>query len=144
MRPNEITGGIINAAMRVHTALGPGLLEKCYEVCLAYELRQAGFQVNTQVPLPVVYKEVRMNAGYRMDMVVNNAVVVEVKAIDALAPIHGAQLMSYLRLSDKNLGLLINFNVVPLRDGIRRIVNSLDASASSASSALKSFEGMAR
>ncbi len=140
MHPNEISGAIIACAMRVHTSLGPGLLEKCYKVCLAYELREAGFQVKTQVPLPVIYREVRMNAGYRMDLVVNETVVVEIKATEGTTPLHCAQLMSYLRLSGKKLGLLINFNVVHLRDGIRRIVNHLDPSASSASPAFKSFE----
>lgn len=148
MHPNEISRYVINAAMKVHTALGPGLLEKAYQRCLAYEIATTGLNVRTEVPLPVVYKQVRMNFGYRLDIVVNNLVVVEIKAIEALAPVHKAQLLSYLRMSGKPLGLLINFNVIHLRDGIKRVVNNLDdpadipsrTSATFASSAFRDSE----
>jgi GxxExxY protein len=100
-------------------------LESAYEACLAYELRNEGLTVLTQVPLPLIYKEVRLDAGYRLDLLVEDKVVVEIKAIDALAAIHQAQVISYLRLSGKKLGVLINFNSLHLRDGIRRVVNGL-------------------
>jgi GxxExxY protein len=115
----------LDAAFKVHTALGPGLLESAYEACLAYELRNEGLTVLTQVPLPLIYKEVRLDAGYRLDLLVEDMVVVEIKAVDALAAIHQAQVISYLRLSGKKLGILINFNSLHLRDGIRRVVNGL-------------------
>jgi GxxExxY protein len=100
-------------------------LESAYEACLAYELRNEGLTVLTQIPLPLIYKEVRLDAGYRLDLLVEDKVVVEIKAIDALAAIHQAQVISYLRLSGKKLGVLINFNSLHLRDGIRRVVNGL-------------------
>jgi GxxExxY protein len=125
MKINEVSGQIVDAAMRVHTALGPGLLESAYEACLAYELRQRGLEVATQVGLPVVYGGVRLDVGYRLDLLVQGLVIVEIKAVDKLAPIHGAQLLSYLRLSGKRLGLLINFHVPHLKDGIRRLVNNI-------------------
>src|SRR5947209_18463371 len=113
---NEISRMILDAAFRVHSAVGPGLLEKAYEACLAYELRRAGLDVKTQVALPLVYKELRIDIAYRLDLLVNDLVVIELKSVDALAAIHQAQLISYLKLSRKKLGLLINFNVVHLRD----------------------------
>jgi GxxExxY protein len=116
---------ILDAAFRVHSAVGPGLLESAYEACLAYELRSAGLTVLTQVPLPLIYKEVRLDVGYRLDLLVDELVVVEIKSVESLVAIHQAQLMSYLKLSGKKLGLLINFNVARLRDGIKRIVNGL-------------------
>jgi GxxExxY protein len=119
----EITGPIIEAAMKVHTALGPGLLESAYEACLAYELRKVGLNVETQVPLPVVYEGVRLDVGYRIDLIVAGVVIVELKSVDAIAPIHKAQLLSYLKLSGRKVGLLLNFNVVHLRDGLTRMVN---------------------
>lgn len=122
---NELSRIILDAAFRVHTALGPGLLESAYEACLAYELRNEGLTVLTQVPLPVIYREVRLDAGYRLDLLVEDMVVVEIKAVDALAAIHQAQVISYLRLSGKKLGIMINFNSLHLRDGIRRVVNGL-------------------
>jgi GxxExxY protein len=122
---NELSKAILDAAFKVHTALGPGLLESAYEACLAYELRNEGLTVLTQVPLPLIYKEVRLDAGYRLDLLVEDMVVVEIKAVDALAAIHQAQVISYLRLSGKKLGILINFNSLHLRDGIRRVVNGL-------------------
>ena len=121
---NELSKSILDAAFRVHSALGPGLLESAYEACLAYELRAEGFNVLTQVPLPLVYREVTLDVGYRLDLLVEE-LVVEVKSIDALFAIHQAQLLSYLKLSEKRLGLLLNFNVVRLKDGIKRLVNGL-------------------
>ncbi|HMC31985.1 MAG TPA: GxxExxY protein [Candidatus Angelobacter sp.] len=116
---------ILDAAFKVHSAIGPGLLESAYEACLAYELRNAGLNVITQVPLPLVYREVRLEVGYRLDLLVEDLVVVEIKSVDGLSAIHQAQVISYLKLSGKKLGLLINFNAVHLRDGIRRVVNGL-------------------
>ena len=122
---NELSKVILDAAFRVHSALGPGLLESAYEACLAYELRNEGLEVFTQVPLPLVYREVRLDIGYRLDMVVEDLVVVEIKAIDSLTAIHQAQVISYLKLSGKKLGILINFNTLHLRDGIKRVVHKL-------------------
>jgi GxxExxY protein len=122
-RLNWITESIIGAAIEVHRDLGPGLLESAYETCLAFELVERGLKVEQQKPLPVVYREVKLDCGYRLDLLVEEAVIVEVKAVDRLAPIHQAQLLSYLRLSGCKVGLLINFNVKVLKDGIRRVVN---------------------
>ena len=123
MTENEISKEIIGAAIEVHKQLGPGLLESSYEVCLAYELRQRGLSVQTQVALPVVYKEVKLEAGYRIDILVENKVIIEIKAVEALADIHTAQLLTYLKLKDLKLGLLINFNSVRVIDGVKRIIN---------------------
>jgi GxxExxY protein len=131
-----ITRRIIGAAIEVHKALGPGLLESAYETCLAFELRQCGFKVEQQRPLPVVYKNVKLDCGYRLDLVVEDSVILEIKAVEQLAPIHDAQLLSYLRLSDKKVGLIINFHVRVLKNGLRRIVNEFPDSAFSASSAV--------
>lgn len=119
---NEVSHDVIGAALRVHSELGPGLLESTYEACLAFELREARHAVQTQVALPVTYHDVHLDVGYRIDMIVDDIVVVEIKAAEGIAPIHEAQLMSYMKLSGKSLGLLINFNVVHLKDGIRRRV----------------------
>ncbi len=127
MHANPISREVIGAALRVHSALGPGLLESAYEACLAYELRQLGFRVECQVPLPVVYQDVKLDAGYRLDVLVDKTVILEVKSVEVVLPVHYAQLLSYLRLSGKQLGLLINFNVVHLKDGIKRVVNQLDS-----------------
>ncbi len=120
---NRITESIIGAAIEVHRALGPGLLESAYEACLAFELIDRGLKVEQQKPLPVVYREVRLDCGYRLDLLVDGSVIVEVKAVDHLAPVHQAQLLSYLKLTGCHVGLLINFNVRVLKDGLRRIVN---------------------
>ena len=120
---NRITESIIGAAIEVHRALGPGLLESAYEACLTFELAQRGLKVEQQKPLPVVYREVKLDCGYRLDLLVEEVVIVEVKAVDRLMPIHQAQLLSYLKLSGCKVGLLINFNVKVLKDGIRRLVN---------------------
>jgi len=128
-RLDSITRRIIGAAIEVHRRLGPGLLESAYETCLAFELRQLGFRTDQQKPLPVVYKDVKLDCGYRLDLVVEDSVVVEVKAVEQLAPIHDAQLLSYLRLSEKRVGLLINFHVRVLKNGLKRIVNDFPDSA---------------
>ena len=132
-----ITRRIIGAAIEVHRHLGPGLLESAYQTCLAFELRQGGLEVEEQKPLPVIYKDVRLDCGYRLDLLVEEAVVVEIKAIEQFAPIHQAQLLSYLRLSGKSVGLLINFHVRVLKDGLKRIVNEFPDSADSAISAVR-------
>ena len=121
---NRISEAIIGAAIEVHRALGPGLLESAYEACLAFELAQRGVSVKQQEPLPVVYKDVKLECGYRLDLLVQDAVIVEIKAVDRLAPIHDAQVLSYLKLAGLNLGLLINFNVKVLTNGVRRKVSN--------------------
>ena len=115
----------MECAFKVHTKLGPGLLESAYEICLFHELRKRGLQVSCQVSLPIEYDGIKLDAGYRLDMLVNESVIIELKSVDSLLPIHTAQLLSYLKLSGKKLGLLINFNVVHLRQGIKRVVNRL-------------------
>ena len=122
-RLKRLTEAIIGGAIQVHRELGPGLLESAYEVCLAFELKKRGLRVEEQKPLPVIYDQVRLDCGYRMDLVVEGEVVIEVKSVDALAPIHEAQIITYLKLSGRKVGLLINFNVPLLKDGIRRFVN---------------------
>jgi GxxExxY protein len=119
---NEISGAIVDAAMKVHSALGPGLLESAYAVCLRHELIKRGLRVTSEVPVPVVYDGIKLEAGYRLDLVVEDTVVVELKAIEALAPIHQAQVISYLKLTGKPIGLLINFHSLHLKDGIKRFV----------------------
>ncbi len=122
---NKISREVVDAAMKVHTALGPGLMENAYEACLMYELGKRNLQVKGQVSLPIYYENIKINAGYRLDLLVEDAVIVELKAVESILPIHEAQLLSYLKLSDKRLGLLINFNVVHLKNGIKRMVNNL-------------------
>jgi len=119
---NDISGAVVDAAMKIHSALGPGLLESAYAVCLKHELVKRGLKVVAEVPLPVIYDGVKLEAGYRLDLVVEDTVVVELKAIEALAPIHQAQIISYLKLSGKPIGLLINFHSLHLKDGIKRFV----------------------
>jgi GxxExxY protein len=122
-RLDQISRRIIGAAIEVHRHLGPGLLESAYQSCLVFELRQVGLKVEEQKPLPVVYKQVKLDCGYRLDLVVEDEIIVEVKAIEKLLPIHEAQLLSYLRLTKKRVGLLMNFHVPVLKDGLKRIVN---------------------
>ncbi len=117
---NEITYKIIGCAYKVHSELGPGLLESTYEICLEYELREEGLKVEKQKALPVVYQGIKMDAGYRIDLLVEDKIVVELKSVEILAPIHEAQLLTYLKLAKKKLGLLINFNVIDLKKGIKR------------------------
>ncbi len=111
--------------MRVHTALGPGLLESAYEACLLFELVKSGINVEAQKPLPLVYQSVKLECGYRVDLLVERKLIIEVKSVEALAEIHFAQVLTYLRLSDLRLALLLNVNVVHMKDGIRRVVNKL-------------------
>jgi GxxExxY protein len=111
--------------MVVHTRLGPGLLESAYQACLRYELQKRGLRVAVQVGLPVVYEGIKVEAGYRIDLLADDQIIVELKAVEAIHPIHKAQLLSYLRLSGKKLGLIINFHVLHLKDGITRMVNGL-------------------
>jgi GxxExxY protein len=118
---NSLTGKIIGAAIDIHKTLGPGLLESAYEACLIYELRLRRLKVEPQKSMPVFYKDVYLDCGYRVDVVVEDRVIVEIKSVASLAPIHEAQLLSYLRLSDCKIGLLINFNVRILREGLRRM-----------------------
>ncbi|WP_347839521.1 GxxExxY protein [uncultured Draconibacterium sp.] len=125
MNENDISGKIIGCAIEVHKTLGPGLLESAYEECLFYELKAAGLAVERQKPLPVVYKEVKLEAGYRIDLLVERKVVVELKAVEVLNDVHTAQVLTYLKLSGCKLGLLMNFNVYRLSEGIRRLVNKL-------------------
>ncbi|MGA7874667.1 MAG: GxxExxY protein [Desulfoferrobacter sp.] len=122
---NKITESIIGAGIAVHRELGPGLLESTYEACLAYELAERGLKVEKQKALPVKYRGVELDCGYRIDLLVEDRVVVELKVTDKLEPIHEAQLLSYLKLSGRSVGLLMNFNVTELRRGIRRLVNNL-------------------
>ena len=120
----DLTEKIIGAAMRVHTVLGPGLLESAYEACLVHELLKAGLSARSQVELPVIYDGLSLDIGYRIDVLVEDLVIIELKAVDTVLPIHKAQLISYLKLSGKEVGLLINFNVLHLRDGIDRLHRS--------------------
>jgi GxxExxY protein len=122
---NEIGTAIIASAMKVHTALGPGLLESVYEICLVYELEKHGLPVQRQVLIPVRYEDLTIDNGYRVDLLVDNRVVVELKTLEAILPVHRAQLLSYLRLGRFKLGYLLNFNVARMRDGIVRLVNGL-------------------
>lgn len=121
---DRITEKIIGCAIEVHKGLGPGLLESAYEECLCYELNRIGLKFERQVPLPVVYKGVKLDCSYRMDIVVENSVIVEVKAVENLIPVHDAQLLSYLKLYDKKVGLLMNFHVPILKKGLKRIINN--------------------
>jgi GxxExxY protein len=125
MTENEISEKIIGCAIQVHRELGPGLLESSYEECLCYELIQSGLLVEKQKPLPLIYKEVRLDCGYRIDLMIEGKVIVEVKAVESLNDIHMAQILTYLKLSKIRLGLLINFNVTLLKSGIRRVANNL-------------------
>lgn len=125
MDENQLSNLIIGCAIEVHKSLGPGLLESAYENCLAYELSQKGVTVSQQVPMPIVYKEVRLDHGYRMDLLVGGRVVVEVKSVEFISDIHEAQLLTYLKLGDYRLGLILNFNTFILKTGIKRMVNRL-------------------
>ena len=126
MTENDIAREIVDAAYRIHTTLGPGLLESVYDTVLAYELGRRGLCTVRQQAIPVVYENVRIDMGFRADLVVEDKVIVEIKSVELLAPVHKKQLLTYLRLTDKRLGLLINFNVALIKDGITRIVNRLE------------------
>ena len=125
MTENVIASIIVDAALKVHRTLGPGLLESVYQATLSYELQKRGLEVSEQTALPVYYETVKLDVGFRVDLIVGNKVVVEIKSTEALAPVHRKQLRSYLRLMDLRLGLLINFNVELSKDGIQRVVNRL-------------------
>jgi GxxExxY protein len=119
---NDVTGKIINSAMKVHTKLGPGLLESCYRDCLAYELKQEGLLIEVEKPIPLVYESVKLEAGFRADILVENCVIAELKSVEAIHDVHIAQIFTYMRLSNAKIGLLINFNVIHLKDGINRYI----------------------
>ena len=125
MDENELSRVIIGCGMRVHTALGPGLLESAYEECLYYELGKKGLNVGKQVPLPLVYEEVQLDCVYRLDLIVENKVIIEVKSVESINPIHSVQLLTYLKLANCKLGLILNFNVLHLKEGIKRVANKL-------------------
>ena len=125
MTENEIAKEIVDTAYKIHTTLGPGLLESVYESVMAYELQKRGLQVERQKPLPVVYEDVRLEEGFRADLLVAGLVIVELKSVETVAPVHMKQLLTYLRLADKKLGLLINFGEARIKNGISRIVNGL-------------------
>jgi GxxExxY protein len=125
---DEIAKEIVDAAFKIHSKLGPGLLESAYEACMAHELTKRGFIVERQKSQPINYDGLEIEVGYRLDILVNDAVIIELKSVDQLAPIHQAQLMTYLRLSEKTLGFLINFNVPLIKQGIRRIANQFNES----------------
>jgi GxxExxY protein len=122
MNREEIFKKVLDSAFRVHTELGAGLLESAYEECLYYELQQAGLKVEKQKALPVVYKEVKLDAGYRVDLLVENCIVIEIKSVEGFTDVHFAQILTYLKLSGCKLGLLVNFNVRHLKDGIKRMI----------------------
>jgi GxxExxY protein len=125
MTENEIATIVVDAALQIHRTLGPGLLESVYQATLCYELQRRGLRVAEQVPLPVYYDSVKLNVGFRIDILAADKVIIEIKSVDTLAPVHRKQLETYLRLTDLRLGLLINFNVELIRDGIQRVVNRL-------------------
>jgi len=120
MNINEITEKIIGCAIEVHRNLGPGLLESAYEQCLAYELKNIGLSIERQKAIPVIYKEIKLDCGYRIDLLVENSVIIELKSVDTLNPVHEAQILTYLKFADKHIGLLINFNVKLLKNGLKR------------------------
>lgn len=125
MTENELSRIVFDCALKVHQNLGPGLLESAYEECLCYELKKTGLDVQKQKALPLVYEEIKLDIGYRIDILIENKLILEIKSVEALNDIHFAQLLTYLKLTDCKLGLLINFNVVLIKNGIRRVVNNL-------------------
>jgi GxxExxY protein len=125
MHENQIADGIVDAAFKVHRHFGPGLLESAYEVCLAHELTVMGFKIERQVSLPLVYNDVKLDAGYRLDLWVEKKVIIEVKAVEELHPVHMAQMLTYLKLTGNRLGLIINFHSAILKNGLRRVANNL-------------------
>ena len=125
MTENEISKIVVEAALKVHKALGPGLLESAYEECLAYELIKSGLFIEKQKALPLVYEEIKLDPGYRVDILVENKLIIEIKSVEALNDVHLAQILTYLKLSGCKLGLLINFNVALIKNGIKRVVNQL-------------------
>ena len=122
METNKITHEILDSAYKIHSALGPGLLESAYKACLIYELKKKGFKVEVEKAVPLIYEEVKLDCGYRIDILVENEVVIELKTVEAFTDVHTAQVLTYLRLSGKHVGLLLNFYTKSLKDGIRRLV----------------------
>lgn len=120
---NDLTSSVIESAIKVHKVLGPGLLESSYKECLAYELNKKGLFVEKEKPVPLIYEEVKLECGYRLDLLVDNRLILEIKSVDAIADIHIAQTLTYMKLKNKKFGLLFNFNVVLLKDGIKRLIN---------------------
>jgi GxxExxY protein len=120
METNQITEKIIGCAINVHKCLGPGLLESAYEECMVFELKNAGLRIERQKPIPVVYKEIKLDCGYRIDLLVENNVLIELKTVEALNPVHEAQILTYMKFAEKRTGLLINFNVTLLKNGLKR------------------------
>lgn len=125
MTENELSKIVFDCSLKVHQNLGPGLLESAYEECLFYELKKSGLHIEKQKPLPLIYEEVKLDIGYRVDIIVENKLILEIKSVDALNDVHFAQLLTYLKLTDCKLGLLINFNVNLIKNGIKRVVNNL-------------------
>jgi GxxExxY protein len=125
MTENELSRIVFDCALKVHQSLGPGLLESAYEECLFYELRKIGLNVEKQKPLPLIYEEVKLDVGYRIDIIVENKLIIEIKSVEALNDVHFAQLLTYLKLTNCKLGLLINFNVSLIKNGVKRVVNNL-------------------
>jgi len=125
MSENELSRIVFDCALKVHQTLGPGLLESAYEECLFYELKKSGLAIEKQKPLPLIYEEIKLDIGYRLDIIIENKLILEIKSVDALNEVHFAQLLTYLKLTNCKLGLLINFNVALIKNGIRRIVNNL-------------------
>jgi GxxExxY protein len=125
MTENELSKIVFDCALKVHQSLGPGLLESAYEECLFYELKKQGLNVEKQKPLPLIYEEVKLDIGYRIDIIVNNKLIIEIKSVEALNDVHFAQLLTYLKLTNCKLGLLINFNVALIKNGVKRVVNNL-------------------
>ncbi len=123
MTDQELSKEVLDSAYKVHTALGPGLLESAYQACLSFELVNKGLKVEAEKPLPLIYNEVKLDCGYRIDLLVEDRLIIELKSVDELAPIHLSQVLTYLKLSKKRFGLLINFNVKSLKNGIKRVVN---------------------
>ncbi|WP_394758004.1 GxxExxY protein [Flavobacterium sp.] len=125
MTENELSKIVFDCALKVHQNLGPGLLESAYEECLFYEIKKTGLQVEKQKPLPLIYEEVKLDIGYRLDIIIENKLILEIKSVDSLNDVHFAQLLTYLKLTDCKLGMLINFNVTLIKNGIKRVVNNL-------------------
>ena len=125
MSENELSRIVFDCALKVHQTLGPGLLESVYEECLFFELKKTGLRIEKQKPLPLIYEEIKLEIGYRLDIIIENKLILEIKSVDALNEIHFAQLLTYLKLTDCKLGLLLNFNVILIKNGIKRVVNKL-------------------
>ncbi len=125
MTENELSRVVFDSALKVHQALGPGLLESAYEECLYFELKKTGLIVEKQKPLPLIYEDVKLDVGYRVDIIIENKLILELKSVEVLNDVHFAQLLTYLKLTDCKLGMLINFNVVLIKNGIKRVVNNL-------------------